>query len=65
MCPGNDETHMCLRSGVFVLSDATSTEDYSNQWFKVERARVQRTGTSLIGAFCFEMTSLCMFLELI
>lgn len=58
---------MCFRSD-FVLSDTTSTEDYTNQWFKVERARVQRTGTGLIGAFYFELTALIyvsLYLDLI
>jgi hypothetical protein len=44
MHPGNDETRIHFRSD-FNFSDTTGTEDYSNQWFKVERTKIQRTGT--------------------
>lgn len=56
ICPGNDKTYVCTSDLTLFLSDTASTEDYSDQWFKVERARIQRTGRDLIGAFYFELS---------
>lgn len=38
----------CVSGVTLVLSDTASTEDDSNQRFKVEGARVQRTGTGFL-----------------